>query len=143
MKTLTLLAAFFALTLSSYAQNGADQYKDVDVTLTVYNECCDEYIEISGTGHVVIRNGTFNNSHIDVKGLEGYGSNGNYYTQRGAGTQLMQFNEDGTEGTFVFQVQMVGENGCSFRAKITQHITINANGEMTANVEKVEFECLD
>ena len=55
----------------------------------------------------------------------------------------MQFNEDGTEGTFVFQVQMVGENGCSFRAKITQHITINANGEMTANVEKVEFECID
>lgn len=80
MRTLTLIAAFFALTITGFAQNGAIQLKDFPVLFEEYNSCCDENLVFEGTVHLVIRNGNVKKIHLDARGFEGYGDNGLGFT---------------------------------------------------------------
>ena len=144
MKTLTIIAAFLALTVTGFAQNGAVQTRDLPIGGIFYNECCDEMVLVTGTAHLVFRNGefNFNNSHLDMKGATGtaMGESGNTYTQRGATTQNLNIFEDGSYSV-TFQVKMVNDDGCSFSIKITQRLTVNANGDVTAEVMNYSITC--
>ena len=160
MKKLFVLMALLAFTAVSCdqsqaptgAQNGpalkATQYKDIPISGFFWNECCGEYVEVSGMGHLVIRD---NGSHIDMSGATGTGMaynaetntwepTGNAYTQRGGITQNVSFKADGSF-TLTLTTNMRNANGCSFKLKITIHISYNANGDATAIVEKVEMTC--
>ncbi len=141
MKTLTLIAAFLALTATGIAQNGATQM-ELPVFGEFYNECCDEVVLVTGTAHVVFRGELFdgNHLHLDMKNAVGTGSNGGTYTQRGATTQNAEVKDNGS-GTLTFQVKMVNDDGCSFSIRMVQKITMNANGEMTAEVMKYDITC--
>jgi hypothetical protein len=141
MKTLTLIAAFLALTATGIAQNGATQM-ELPVFGEFYNECCDEVVLVTGTAHVVFRGELFdgNHLHLDMKNAVGTGSNGGSYTQKGATTQNVEVKDNGS-AVLTFQVKMVNDDGCSFSIRMVQKITINANGEMTAEVMKYDITC--
>jgi hypothetical protein len=142
MKTLIIIAAFFALTVSSFAQNGATQHKDVEVFGAFYNECCDEVVILSGTAHVVLRGEgqSFNNSHLNMKGATGTGENGRSYTQKGSTTQNIEVKEDGS-WTATFQIKMKSDDGCDFTIHQLQKGNFNANGELVVEILNYTITC--
>lgn len=143
MKALTIIAAFLALTVSAFAQNGAIQ-SELPIGGIFYNECCDEMVLVTGTAHLVFRDGEFNiaNSHLNMKGATGtaMGSSGNTYTQRGSTTQNVTMKDNGSF-TITFQLKMVNDDGCSFTIHQVQKMTVNANGDVTAEVANYSITC--
>jgi hypothetical protein len=148
MKTLIAIFAFTALTLTASATllpinvnsaspEGAEQFKDVTLGGAVYNSCCNEWVNISGTGHVVIRNGSFSSSHVNIKGMTGIGENGREYTQKASATQ----NLNTENGTQLFQIKMTGPDGCSFTYHLVIQIHTNANGDITAEKVSESITC--
>ena len=145
----SLAIAFVAIVaLSSSAISGATSEKDVAITGGVYNTCCGEWVGLSGMGHVVINK---NGSHINVNGLTGAGydlSTGNptgtTYTQQGSATQNVSStsNANGTT-TFNFNlnIRMKNAAGCSFVLHWHQHVTVNANGDITSTTSEYDITC--
>ncbi|GEM_PF-2272477 len=152
MKVLTLFAAILVMTCTGYAQsgngnengNGAMQFFDLQLPGIVYNPCCDEWIDIVGTAHVVLRkDGSY---HLNVKGVTGTASSsGNTYTQRGVSTQNDRYSiPDANPGTVTFNIQLESEDGCSFILTQVYHVTYAADGETPiVNFEKEFVRCLD
>ena len=149
-------AIFLILATFAFASNGmslqqplkntisvlkADQLKDVELSGVFYNDCCEELVSIAGTGHLVLRNGNFNTSHIDIKGATGVGENGRVYTQKGSLTQNINLDEDFTEGTFNISMKMVSDDGCSFTIHEVYHLQMNANGDVTVERDKYTITC--
>jgi hypothetical protein len=155
MKTLILSIALIAFTFvscdksqaptdpltSSNALLKAEQITDLPINVVFYNECCDEYVSLSGTAHLVLRD---NGRHFNVTDITGVGlSSGESYT----GHNTAVHNEHGNEGngaaneSLVLQVHVTNENGCSFTLKIHLKITVNANGETTAEIGSIETKC--
>jgi hypothetical protein len=155
MKTLILSIALIALTLVSCDKSQAptdpqtssnpllkaEQITDLPINVVFYNECCGEYVSLSGTAHLVLRD---NGRHFNVTDITGTGlSSGESYT----GHNTAVHNESGNGGngaasqSFVLNVHATNENGCGFTLKIHLKTTVNANGETTAEVVSVETKC--
>lgn len=118
-----------------------DNLKGVGIYGYFYNECCDEFVEVLGTGNIVVRE---NGVHFLVKSLAGTGSNGNSYTQRGASTQnsTTTNNPDGsTTYHTTLNVNMVNADGCSFKLHVNVKTTVDAEGNVTVVYEKITFDC--
>jgi hypothetical protein len=134
---LTLVLALLVSFVNSYAQ--ADVEGDYPVEFSVYNPCCDEEVLISGIGHFVVNN---NVVHVTVADIAGTGlSSGSSYTTHGVVVQNNIKYSSPIEGTLIFKVNMVNEDGCSFKMTMTLHLTVNANGDVVSNVENVKFQC--
>ena len=135
--TFTLALSVILPLTKSHAQAYVDS--NIPIEFVVYNPCCDEDVAISGSMHLVVNN---NVEHITVSGITGVGVNsGNQYTSHGVAVQNNIMYNNPIEGSLVFKVNMVNDDGCSFNMKITLHITVNANGEVTATVENVQIHC--
>jgi len=112
---------------------------DIPIEFAVYNPCCEEDVLISGNMHIVVNN---NVEHITVDDLTGVGiDSGNEYTGLGVAVQNNIHYNNPVEGGLTFKVNMVNDDGCSFRMKLTLHITVNANGVTTVNVEHAHIQC--
>lgn len=138
MKTLTLVAAFFALTVAGFAQNGATQLADVRLYGEFYNDCCEEVVNLKGRGHAVLRNN--DGVHLDMTGATCTGESGRVYSQQGAITQNLSVKENGSY-ILTFQMKMVSDDGCSFTIRIQEKMMINANGEVTVEVLNYKITC--
>jgi hypothetical protein len=143
MKSIFIFALFALITATAgnVIAQGAEQSKDVPVGGMVYNECCQEWVMVSGLGHVVIRKGSFSTSHIDIKGMTGTGENGRAYTQKAATVQNLNLDPVTGEGSQIFHIKMTGPDGCSFTLHMTMQYHLNANGDLTADVTKTSTTC--
>jgi hypothetical protein len=155
MKSLTLSIALLAFTLvscdnsqaptephtSSNALLKATQIVDLPINVALYNECCEEYVSLSGTAHLVLRD---NGRHFNVTDISGTGlSSGETYTGHNTAVHNEHFNSGNgaTNQSLLIHVHVTNENGCGFTLMIHVSITVDANGELTAVVENVETKC--
>lgn len=120
--------------------NGAVSTK-TDITTSLYNECCDEFIELSGTLHQVMNTKT-GKSHLNFQGLTATGSNGNTYNGNYVANSSFELNDDGSySGTNHVIVHLTSESGCSFTAHIIISYSWNAVDGYVEEQKKYEIEC--
>jgi|GEM_PF-2059882 len=116
-----------------------DIVRSVPIEAVFYNECCNEDVYLTGTAQFVVSK---NIIHVGVSDISGTGlSSGVTYTGVGTSTETNVFYSNQLEGTFVFYLNVANQNGCSFRTKLTSHTSVNANGDVTAVVDKVQAQC--
>lgn len=154
-KWLTGLLCFF-LTVPGFGQAvTSTRVFDVPISLSVFVPCAaggaGELIDVSGPLHVVLST-TINGNNIRVtqsfnpQGVVGTGeTTGDTYH----GTGITRFdltasvNEFPTEFTFVNNFYMIGTTSSGGKLLIheTAHITVDANGQTTANFDKPSVTC--
>jgi hypothetical protein len=121
-------------------------------TLSVFVPCADggagEVVDLSGNLHVLLRttldgNGGFHTKyHFQPQGISGTGqTTGDKY--QATGVTQEQFNgKVGQEFTYVNNFRIIGQGpGNNFLVHQLIHITVNANGEVTASVDNFSIEC--
>ena len=124
---------------SGNEQKVIENSKDVPVEDVFYNECCGEDMFASGAAHVIISD---NIIHVTVKDITGVGlSTGYDYTGVGSSVNNIPFYNNHYDGQLTFHLNMENANDCSFMLNITLHITVNPNGDVTAEVENITTHC--
>ena len=107
-----------------------------------------EYVQLSGTLHnqfVTTLNGSggfHSKFHSQPQGITGYGeTTGDKY--QGTGVTQGTFNgRVGVQDTFVNNFRIIGQGpGNNFMVHENFHVTINANGEVTALVDNFSVQC--
>ena len=118
---------------------GTEITKSVSIDADFYNPCCDEEVHIVGTALVVVNE---NIIHLVVSDMAGTGlSSGLSYSGRGPSVQTNVFYSNQYEGILTFKLNMVNEDGCSFRLKATFRIEVNANGETVVSFQNFDVKC--
>lgn len=106
-----------------------------------------EVVVLSGNLHVLLQTTINDNSfhakaHVQPQGISGTGSvTGDTY--HGTGVTQSQFNGTvGEEFTFINNFRIIGQGrGNNLLIHETFHVTVNANGEITAEVDNFRSEC--
>jgi hypothetical protein len=107
-----------------------------------------EWVDLSGTLHVLFHttlnnNGGFHTkTHSQPQGVSGTGrTSGDKY--QGTGVTQDNFNGNvGSQYTFVNNFRVIGQGpGNNFLVHQLMHVTVNANGEVTASVDNSSVEC--
>jgi len=121
------------------AQQVIEHVKNVPIDAVFSNPCCNDDVHVIGIAHILI---TANVIHITVSDIAGVGvDSGSTYDGRGASVETNIFYSNQYEGTLSFGLNLTNENGCGFRMKLLLHTTVNANGDVTAQVENVQVSC--
>jgi hypothetical protein len=122
------------------------------VNISVFIPCAaggaGEVVDLSGNLHVVFaftldNNGGFHSKfHFQPQGISGTGlTTGDKYQGTGV-TQGTSNGKVGFESTFVNNFKIIGQGpGNNFLVHQNFHITVNANGEVTAFVDNFSVEC--
>jgi hypothetical protein len=156
LKTLLATAALVLLATPS-AQAGADTgttSTKIPVELAVFVDCDNDgigdLVRVSGNLHIVTHY-TVNGNRITLKehfqpmGLKGFGeTSGAAYNATGVTQQMTSFSLVGpqTTQTFVNRFHFVGTGDApSFYLKETRHLTFNAKGELTSQVDNFDLTC--
>jgi hypothetical protein len=152
-RTFRLLVPFVLTTLMTCVLHAAVT-TDVRVpaNIPVFIPCAaggaGELVVLEGNLHVLLRftvsaNGTVHAaSHFQPQGISGVGqTTGDKY--QATGVTQDEFNATvGHEETFINNFRIIGqENGNNFLVHQTIHMTINANGSVTAFVNMVSVDC--
>lgn len=128
----------------------------IPIDLVVFVPCADngmgEFVDLSGDLHILIHVTISNSGRVTVKqhtqpqGISGIGqSTGDRY--RGTGVTQSTQTFDGIDGfpfqtTLVNNFRIIGQGpGNNFLVHENSHITINANGEVTAEVDNLSVDC--
>ena len=120
-------------------QQAVENVRDVPIDAVFYNPCCDEEVHVSGTAHILV---TKNVIHIGVSDMTGTGlASGYSYTGRGTSVETNVFYSSQFDGTLSYHLNLTNNDGCSFKIKLLLHVTSNANGDVTAEVENVRVFC--
>ena len=144
-----------ALSFSSFVKTkaqGATPFNDqaiIPVTTTQTNPCAGEDVDLSGNIHlgihgVINKNKISFNGHVNTQGLSGVGQvSGNTYISNSVSSFSSNQNFNGAFETTMIQNAVFTASGKdnNLLAKITIHITINANGEVTAQVVNIIADC--
>ncbi len=149
MKNFRFVLATFAFVCLAFGAekataqgNGAISTK-FDASTGFYNECCDEFIQISGTVHRVFNPKT-GKSHLNFQGLTGTGSNGNSYSGNYVSNSSFEDHGDGSySGSDHLRVQLSSPSGCSFTIHILLTWTYDPVNGYVQEVKKYEFECTE
>ena len=147
-----LLAVLFSLMLATVTQAAVVTNTSVPINITLFVPCANggagEIIEVSGPLHV-LESVTFDGHggfHVHVlfnpQDVTGTGlTTGDKYQ----GTGETQFDFNGTVGftnTYVNNFNMIGQGpGNNFKVHENAHITVNADGTITAFVDNFSFTC--
>lgn len=146
------LIALFGLILTTAAFTQAvvtNSNEMVDVTLEVLVPCSGETIELEGTlhfkNHMTINGNNFNyKSHAQPQGLQGYGDQGNRYN----GVGVTRSGQTGSFSGYPFQFtevnnfRMIGQGQApNYHLHFNRHITVNANGDVTSEVDNTRITC--
>jgi hypothetical protein len=120
------------------------------VLVTCANGGAGEFVDITGTLHVVQHSTVADNgshggfAHSQLQWAKGVGqSTGDVYQASGV-TQIAEFDPLGPQMTTTTadNVLLIGPGpGNNRRAHMTIHLTVNANGEVSADVNIVEVTC--
>src|SRR6476620_1756931 len=87
---------------------------------SIYNQCCDDYIELSGKYHLISK-GQGTDLKVNLAQLEGVGSTGNVY--HGTANASLVINEDGTQN-YREHWTLSSADGCSFQLTFEYHYEI-------------------
>jgi hypothetical protein len=135
------------------AAKESTRVEQIPIDETVFVSCAadgsGEEVHLTGEIHTVIRfvtNSTTGGIHIKFhandQGISGIGlTTGDRYHRTGA-TNSEHNAKVGEEITVVDSFNIIGQgNGNNFLAHVTIHMTVNANGDVTAEVVKFSIEC--
>lgn len=108
-----------------------------------------EFVDLHGRLHTVFHvtvhpDGTFTmKEHDQPQGLGGFGEeSGNFYRGVGVTQEPIRQGRVGATHTFVNNFKFIGTgNSGSFRVHETFHVTVNANGTVTASVDHLTATC--
>ena len=121
------------------AQQAIENVRDVPIDAVFYNPCCDEAVHVFGTAHILM---TKNVIHLEVSDVTGTGLESGYsYIGRGTAVETNVHYASQFDGTLIFHQNLINSDGCSFKMKLLLHVTSNANGDVTAEVENVRVSC--
>lgn len=147
-----LTLAFIALPTSAASTQAVQTNIKVPVSIPVFIPCAaggaGELVVLSGNLHVLLRftvdhaGGIHAASHFQPQGISGLGqTTGDKY--QGTGVTQDEFNAKvGVEETFINNFRIIGQGpGNNFLIHETFHITINANGVVSAFVDNVSVDC--
>jgi hypothetical protein len=152
----SVLAALLILALTigiaSVARAGVTENVKVPLLMGVFIPCANsgagEVVTLSGSLHILVRysesaSGAIHvGSHFQPQGVSGVGeTTGDRY--RATGVTQNQFNANvGVEETFVNNFRIIGPGpGNNYLVHNVFHITFNANGTITAFVDKFSVDC--
>jgi hypothetical protein len=158
MKRLVLSVAVVGMTLAlaagmALAQATTDTFHDqVPFTSEMINPCTGGVVLFEGTTHFVFHRtadagGGFHfkgHNNIQVKGVSDSGAK---YVLLDVGNveNFDVFSESADNFTLMGTSQVIRQGSETaeddFQAKLLFHVTINANGEITSEVEQIESEC--
>ncbi len=140
------------LVLGSSVQAEVQTNIKVPVSIGVFIPCAaggaGEVVVLTGNLHVLLRftvdqaGGIHATSHFQPQGISGVSeTTGDKY--QGTGVTQTEFNAKlGVEETFVDNFRIIGQgNGNNFLVHENFHITINANGVVTAFVDNLSVDC--
>ena len=120
----------------------------IPVDFNLFIPCAGEEVRLTGKLHLLIHvtldnaGGFHSNLRANPQGITGTGlTTGDKYQSTGASNT--QFNTKvGNEETFVFIFNFIGQgNGNKLMVHVTHHVTVNANGIVTAIVDNFRVEC--
>ncbi len=150
--SLSFAMALLALALPIPARAENVENISIPITILQFVSCADggagEFIEVSGDLHIVVNftidknGGVHGKTHFQPQGISGVGlTTGDKY--QATGVTQNQFNSHvGFEETYVNNFRMIGQGPRNnLLVHVTSHITINANGDVTAFVDNVSEEC--
>jgi hypothetical protein len=154
IKALSLVAVLLVLTVSVFATASTETVSmKVPLNFGEFIPCANqgngEVVDFSGTLHVVISS-TVNGNNIHVnelfnpQGAKGVGeTTGNVWNATGETRQDTNASINGFpfETTFVNNFKLVDGNDGSFRIHVNSHVTVHADGTMTASVDNFTFTC--
>jgi hypothetical protein len=139
------------MTASAYAAaQTSTTVEKIPVDFNLFIPCVGEEVHLTGRLHLLIHVTLDNAGGAHVKlqennqGVSGTGlTTGDKYQSTGASNSVFQFHTKvGDEQTFVFSFNFIGQgNGNKLLVHVTQHVTVNANGIVTAEVENISIEC--
>lgn len=152
-------AALFALLFTALVGAGHEAFGQATTTTTnetipftgnAFNPCNGDQVTFSGNLHVVntmttnASGGTHLKTHINYQSVTGTGiPSGITYNVRTVTNEVVNDN-DGPQSTatVISTVKLIAHGpALNFFLRTVLHITINANGETTSQVQEVSFEC--
>jgi hypothetical protein len=148
LASLTLVSSAAALAQAETTTTN----QTIPIAAVVGSPCTAESIDIAGNMHVVVHttvsdSGEFHfSAHLNYQDVSGTGrTSGTTYRATDAGHTT--FNGSGDVGSanevtneFTFQLISAGSDD-NFRVKGLFHTTVNANGETTSDVMRLEGDC--
>lgn len=111
---------------------------NIPVDAVFFNDCCGEYVHVYGTAHFVMSPSVI---HYEVRNITGTGLSSNLvYTGQGPSIQTIPYYNNQYDGHLTSRLSL-NATGCGFRLNVLLHITVNTNGDVTSNIERVETKC--
>ena len=156
-KLISALFAFACLFIAALPASAAVTQNDrIPFVQFVFVPCANagagELLIIGGTLHIVSKltidnaGGVHFSFHSQPQGASGIGQDtGDTYRAVGVTRGNTNISADGLPfvDTFVNNFNMIGTGGgVSFKSHATIHITVNANGDVTANVFNISVTCM-
>lgn len=123
----------------------------VPFTLTVATTCFPEIVVLTGSTHILQTSEVDDNGGIHFKsqlqsqGISGIGmiTGVKYQGMSLRQTHTIDHSTPALETTLMLDIRVIGQGSANnFLLHVTMHMTINANGEVTANVVNTGIECL-
>jgi hypothetical protein len=152
-KTVVLLSVL-ALSVAAVAQAEVVQNVSVPVVLSTFIPCANggagEIVDFTGDLHILVSftingNNVSGKSHFQPQGLKGVGQvTGDQYNAVGVTQESFKGslqNGQYTE-TFVNNFRLIGPGpGNNYQVHENAHVTINANGDVTAFIDNLSVDC--
>jgi hypothetical protein len=144
-----LMALFLAIESLTAAQTNTTNVKLPYAGAIDLSECIGEPVDFTGMIHIVNKfqekNGNLlSMAHVNVK-LQGYGlTSGDLYQGMQEEEVILsgQYPEYPLESTHIINVHFIGSGTAeNFTVHMTLHFSINANAEMTSQVEETNADC--
>lgn len=147
-KILVLFAALMLIAFMPEVSHAQATSEMNDLGWSTYIPCANDGMGEWAVGtlrlHTVIvfnKDSTIKKIHDQPAGGELVGlETGTVYQPTGV-TQRIWNDNSAVNYTYVNVYHMVGQRGIQYRVKVLYHYTINANGELTAEIDKSESVC--
>ena len=147
-----VLTAALGLFILTPAQAKIFINTSIPIDITLYNSCTEENVAFSGDLHLLVGgnitpsgNGHLN-IHLNNQGVSGEGDK-THDSYQVVGAANLSINTDMYDGmplvvNAVLHMQFVSQGAAdNLRLKVNLHTTVNANGEVTANLGDITMEC--
>lgn len=152
LAVLILMAVLFGSVSARAAADTFTVSQDVPISLSVTIPCANggmgEDVVLTGNLHDLYHitfdaRGGYHFTYLDnPQGITGTGSVTGAKYQGTGGTHGQVTGQVGYEETFVNNFRMIGQGpGNNFMVHETSHVTINANGTLTAWIDNISVEC--
>lgn len=152
-------AALFAILFAAFAGAGTEAFgqatttttnEDIPFNSSLTNTCNGDMVTFSGTLHVVntytvdASGGTHLKTHTNYQDVTGTGTpSGLTYNVRTVSNEVVNDNDGPqSEATVISTVKLISQGpALNFFLRVVMHVTVNANGETTSEVQEVSIEC--